>query len=149
MNQAERITGLKNFGIYMNKLFTVDAFFFNEDRHTHNIAVLMNKDGRFAYCPIFDNGAGILSDTTMDYPLEGDIYEYMSSVKAKTIGSDFDEQLDVSEALYNGNLKFCFTRKDVRKLLDTADIYSAEVRTRVENVIYAQMDKYKYLFANN
>ena len=63
------MTGLKNFGVYLNKLFTIDAFFLNEDRHTHNIAVLMNEKGEFAYCPIFDNGAGLLSDTLMDYPL--------------------------------------------------------------------------------
>lgn len=43
MNQVERITGLKDFGVYLNKLFTIDAFFLNEDRHTHNIAVLMNE----------------------------------------------------------------------------------------------------------
>ena len=44
-------------------------FFLNEDRHTHNITVLMNGKGDYAYCPIFDNGAGLLADTTMDYPL--------------------------------------------------------------------------------
>lgn len=34
----ERMTGLKNFGVYLHKLFTIDAVFLNEDRHTHNIA---------------------------------------------------------------------------------------------------------------
>ena len=60
VQQAERMTGLQNFGIYMNKLLTIDAFFLNEDRHTHNIAVLMNGKVDYAYCPIFDNGAGLL-----------------------------------------------------------------------------------------
>lgn len=27
VNQVERMTGLENFGIYLNKLFTIDAFF--------------------------------------------------------------------------------------------------------------------------
>lgn len=54
--------GLQEFGKYMNKLLTIDAFFLNEDRHMHNIAVLMNGDGEFDYCPIFDNGAGLLAD---------------------------------------------------------------------------------------
>lgn len=71
VQQVERMTGLRHFGIYMNKLLTIDAFFLNEDRHTHNIAVLMNGKGDYAYCPIFDNGAGLLADTTMDYPLSG------------------------------------------------------------------------------
>lgn len=65
VQQVERMTGLQNFGIYMNKLLTIDAFFLNEDRHMHNIAVLMNGAGDYAYCPIFDNGAGLLADTTM------------------------------------------------------------------------------------
>lgn len=46
------MTGLQEFGIYMNKLLTIDALFLNEDRHTHNIAVLMNGKGDYAYCPI-------------------------------------------------------------------------------------------------
>lgn len=33
--QVERITGLRGFGIYINKLLTIDAVFLNEDRHTH------------------------------------------------------------------------------------------------------------------
>lgn len=146
IHQAERITGLKNFGVYMNKLFTIDALFLNEDRHTHNIAVLMNEDGRFAYCPIFDNGAGLLSDLSMDYPLDGDIYQQMNGVKAKTICDNFDEQLDISEKVYHQNIKFWFTKKDVKKLLDAAGAYPEEIRNRVEKVLYLQMEKYQYLF---
>lgn len=48
VEQTERITQLKGFGIYMSKLLTLDAFFLNEDRHTHNIAVLMNKEGNIS-----------------------------------------------------------------------------------------------------
>ncbi len=147
VQQVERITGLQNFGVYMNKLLTIDAFFLNEDRHTHNIAVLMNGKGEYAYCPIFDNGAGLLADTTMDYPLSADTYTLMDKVQSKTISTEFDEQLDFSESLYQRNLKFWFTKKDVRQLLINADIYSEEVRKRVEVIIYAQMRKYSYLFS--
>ena len=104
--QVERMTGLRGFGIYLNKLLTIDAIFLNEDRHTHNIAVLMNGAGMFKYCPIFDNGAGLLADITMDYPLTGDIYTLMEKVQPKTICNAFDEQLDISESLYKMNLKF-------------------------------------------
>lgn len=148
VEQVERITGLEEFGIYMNKLFTIDAFFLNEDRHTHNIAVLMNEKGEFAYCPIFDNGAGLLADTKMDYPLDGNVYELMNLSQAKTINADFDEQLDVSEILYHTNLKFCFTKKDVEELLEKAPNYSDEERNRVKTVIFEQMRKYEYLFTN-
>lgn len=147
VQQVERITGLQNFGIYMNKLLTIDAFFLNEDRHTHNIAVLMNGNGDYMYCPIFDNGAGLLSDTTMDYPLSGDTYSLIDNVQSKTICSEFDEQLDISESLYNMNLKFHFTKKDVNELLVNAGAYPEEIRNRVETVIFAQMRKYTYLFS--
>ena len=146
VQQVERITGLQNFGIYMNKLLTIDAFFLNEDRHMHNIAVLMNGNGDYMYCPIFDNGAGLLSDTTMDYPLSGDTYSLIDNVQSKTICSEFDEQLDISESLYNINLKFHFTKKDVNELLVNAGAYPEEIRNRVEDVIFAQIRKYTYLF---
>lgn len=146
VNQVERITGLKRFGKYMNKLLTIDALFLNEDRHMHNIAVLMNEEGEFAYCPIFDQGAGLLSDTTMDYPLAGDTVLLMKEVQAKTFCNSFDEQLDVSEKLYGGNLKFTFTKNDVKELLKAAAIYSKEERMRVETILYLQMEKYTYLF---
>ena len=106
----------------------------------------MNGKGDYAYCPIFDNGAGLLADTTMDYPLSGDIHLLMNNVQSKTICSEFTEQLDISEALYKTNLKFQFTKKDVKELLANAEIYPEEIRNRVETIIVAQMRKYKYLF---
>ncbi len=144
--QIERLTGLKGFGVYLNKLLTVDAFFLNEDRHMHNIAVLMNGTGEFSYCPIFDNGAALLADTRLDYPLDGDVYELMEQVKSKTLCTDFEEQMEVSERLCGENLKFSFTKKDVQELLEKAEIYSEEEKRRVETVIYMQMRKYPYLF---
>ena len=145
VQQVEKYTGLRDFGIYLNKLFTLDAFFLNEDRHMHNIAVLMNENGEFAYCPIFDNGAGLLSDVRQDYPLQEDVYELMEQAQAKTICFDFDEQLDISEAKCGINLKFSFTKEDVDELLEKAVIYSEEERERVRRVLYAQMRKYAYL----
>lgn len=146
VEQVERVTGLQNFGIYLNKLFTIDAFFLNEDRHTHNIAVLMSTDGKFAYCPMFDHGAGLLSDTRMDYPLSEDVYELMKQTSAKTISQDFDEQLDVSEKLYKGNLKFFFKKQDIKELLGKVTEYSEEEKQRAETILYEQMRKYEYLF---
>lgn len=144
--QVERITGLKGFGIYLNKLLTIDAFFLNEDRHTHNIAVLMNGEGKFKYCPIFDNGGGLLSDTTLDYPLGENVFELIEEVRAKTVSTDFDEQLDASEHLYGCNLKFFFTKKDADQLLEQASGYSTEIQERVQTILHRQIDKYAYLF---
>ena len=146
VEQVERVTNLSDFGVYINKLFTIDAFFLNEDRHTHNIAILMNKDGRFAYSPIFDNGAGLLADTSLDYPLGKDVYLQIKEVRAKTISADFDEQLDLSEKLYGNHLKFHFNSKDVSDLLDRISIYSQEEKDRVRDILLSQMKKYAYLF---
>lgn len=146
VEQIERITGLREFGTYMNKLLTIDAMFLNEDRHMHNIAVLMNQDGKFAYCPIFDNGASLLSDMLMDYPIGGDLYKMLGDVQSKTLGEDFDKQLDASEWLYKANLKFHFQKKDVKNILENATLYSEEEKERVEQIIYLQMKKYQYLF---
>ncbi len=146
VEQVERVTNLSDFGVYMNKLFTMDAFFLNEDRHTHNIAILMNKDGRFSYSPIFDNGAGLLADTSLDYPLGKDVYLQIKEVRAKTISADFDEQLDLSEKLYGNHLKFHFHAKDVSDLLDGISIYSQEEKDRIRDILLSQMKKYAYLF---
>lgn len=146
VEEVERITGLKEFGKYLNQLFTIDAIFLNEDRHLHNIAVLMNPKGQFMYCPIFDNGAGLLADTTMDYPLGGDVYELIDDAEAKTISRDFNEQLDLSEELYGENIHFDFTKSDIRDLLKQAEQYPKEVLRRVATILFEQMRKYQYLF---
>ena len=146
VNAIKNITGLNNWGEYICRLFTIDAFFLNEDRHMHNIAVLMNGKGEYKYCPVFDNGAGLLSDTTMDYPMEHDIYQMISEVKSKSVSQDFDEQLDVAENLYGQNLQFLFTKKNVSDIVNNADMYPLEERKRVELIICSQMNKYKYLF---
>lgn len=145
-SQVEIITGLKEFDKYLNTLITLDALFLNEDRHLHNIAVMMNNKKEFKYCPIFDNGACLLSDTIVDYPLSSDTIELIDECKAKTISSDFDEQLDISEMIAGQNISFSFTRQDVEKVVDGAEQYPAEIRERVKTIIFQQMRKYVYLF---
>jgi len=145
--QMKRITGRNDFGPYLVKLLTIDAFFLNEDRHTHNIAVLMNEMGEIQYCPIFDNGACLLADTKMDYPLGEDIYQLIDSVKAKTVDTDFVEQVSAVDALFGQQIKFSFTKEIVEKILDNALAYSTEERERVKRVIFEQMRKYSYLFS--
>ena len=146
VKQTERITGLRDFGAYFEKLMTIDAFFLNEDRHTHNIAVLMNGESAFRLCPIFDNGAALLSDTEMDYPIEEDVFSLKRTVRAKTISRDFDEQLETAEAAYGIQLRFTFTHEDVERVLAAADGYTDREKQRVKTVIFEQMRKYCYLF---
>ena len=148
VENVEGITKLKEFGSYMNKILTIDMLFLNEDRHTHNLAVLMNDKNEFMYCPIFDNGASLLSDTELDYPLEEDTYKLIDKVKSKTFIESFEEQTELSEKLYGMNIHFNFNKKDIEDILESeeAKIYSKEERNRVKTILFEQMRKYPYLF---
>ncbi len=147
VEQTIRMTGLKEFGSYLGKLLTIDALFLNEDRHTHNIAVLLDDIGEYHYCPIFDNGASLLSDTTMDYPMEENIYELMEEARPKTICQDFDEQLDIVEGLYGKQIRFWYGIKQIESLLSAEPYYSDEVKHRVREILVNQRRKYQYLFS--
>lgn len=146
IDQVFQMTNLENFGIYITKMLTIDALFLNEDRHLHNVAVIMNPDNTFDYCPFFDHGAGLLADTTIDYPMGIDIYKLISSSKAKTICRSFNEALEVSEKMYCQAVHFSFTQKDVSLLMERDKAYDNETKKRVETIIYEQMRKYPYLF---
>jgi len=128
-------------------MLTIDTFFLNEDRHMHNIAVLMNSEGRYKLCPIFDNGAALLSDTVLDYPMGADVVDMIDEVKSKTICTDFDMQLDSVEKILGYNIKFNFTKKDVDIMLEKQDVYSAEIVERVRTILYQRIRKFQYLFS--
>lgn len=145
VTETEQLTGIADFGTYLGKMLTIDAFFLNEDRHTHNIAVILCDDGSYRLCPLFDHGGSLLSDTTLDYPIEGDVYSMIDQVHAKTLSPDFDEQLDAAEELYGGTLSFSFGKDDVRQILDHEPYYPAEVKKRIGTVIFDSMRRYSYL----
>lgn len=145
VNQIERVTGISGFGEYMCKILTVDALFLNEDRHTHNLAVLTDGSGNYRLCPIFDNGAGLLSDTTLSYPLERDCIYYIDKVTPKTFCRSFDEQVEIAESLYGSSIWFNFGYEDVASIVNKADLYSDEVRKRVIDVVMQMRRKYEYL----
>ena len=146
VNQVEQLTGLHEFGTYMSKLLTIDTFFLNEDRHSHNLAVLTDGQNRFRLCPIFDNAAGLLSDTTLDYPMNQDVLIQMKKARPKTFCDDFDEQLDIVESLFGSQIRFRFSWQEIQSLLTQAEIYPPEIRQRVCDILMQQRRKYRYLF---
>ncbi|MDO4284470.1 MAG: hypothetical protein Q4C60_03955 [Eubacteriales bacterium] len=146
VEQAVRMTGLREFGPYLCDLFAVDALFLNEDRHMHNIAVLQDETGGYHYCPIFDNGAALLADTAMDYPMGEDIYGLIETVSAKTVCRDFEEQLEVAESLYGSRLRFSYDFEAVEKILGEEPYYDAREKMRVRDILMEQRRKYEYLF---
>lgn len=149
VEQTVRMTGLKEFGVYLSKLLTIDALFLNEDRHTHNIAVLLDDMGEYHYCPFFDHGAALLSDTTMDYPMTGEVSELIDEARAKTFCQDFDEQLDIVEELYGQHIHFFYNNETVDKLLREEPFYPEEIKNRVKVILMNQRRKYSYLFLSS
>lgn len=100
---VREMTGLADFDKYLALLFEIDALILNDDRHLNNIAVL-EKDGRFSYCPIFDNGAGLLSNMQI---LRVDIEPkgLMKSLTASPFQMTFNRSLSTSRALFGSVLK--------------------------------------------
>ncbi len=146
VEQVTDMTGLAGFGEYMSKILTIDALFLNEDRHTHNLAVLVNDRQEYRLVPFFDQGAGLLADTMVDYPLGRDIFELIPRVKAKTFSDSFDEQLDIAEKLYGERIHFHFGYNEVAEIVNAATSYSEEIRNRVIGVIMEMRRRYSYLF---
>lgn len=144
---VERTTSLTGVGEYLTLLLELDSFFLNEDRHTNNLAVIRNeKTKEFRLCPIFDHGLALLSDLN-DYPVDRDVYDCMSHVRAKPFDVDFDAQVEAAEALYGSQLKLSFSRTDVSKTLDSVrTLYSNSVISRVEQTLYEQMRRYPVYF---
>lgn len=100
---VSEMTGLANFDKYLALLFEIDALILNDDRHLNNIAVL-EKDGKFSYCPIFDNGAGLLSNMQI---LRADVEPkgLMKSLTASPFQMTFNRSLSTSRALFGSVLK--------------------------------------------
>ena len=162
---VRNVTGLDDFGKYLSTLLNTDAFFFNEDRHTNNIAVLYNpSEERFDYCPYFDYGAGLFSDAKGDYPLNLSVEECIKLIAAKPFCDDFDIQADEASRLYKESFAINCSKnilidewKRIRK--EYEDVLNYELPSgvrfrenitvnldlalnRVEDVIYYQIRKY-------
>lgn len=83
----------------------------------------------------------------MDYPLTGKIESMIPEAEAKTICTNFDEQLDAVENLYGRPVCFQFGDRDVEQLLADEPYYPGEIKRRVQRIIRRQKNKYQYLFA--
>lgn len=126
--ETAKITGLMHFPQYLTLLFEVDGLVLNDDRHLNNIAVLA-KDGEFAYCPIFDQGAGLLSNV-MYAPFEIVPKTLIAQAKARPFQTTFNRQIRTMESLYGCQLKIpVFTRDELFAMVEPLlDYYPARDR---------------------
>lgn len=122
---AAEYTGLSDFPQYLTLLFEIDALFLNDDRHLNNIAVL-EKDGQYAYCPIFDNGAGLLSNVQIS-PMDIESKALISTARARPFDTTFTRQKNTAEALYGSVLRIPeFTKNELKEYLHPLLQYYAE-----------------------
>jgi hypothetical protein len=121
--KTAELTGLDMFPQYLTLIFETDALFLNNDRHLNNIAVL-ECNGKYDYCPIFDNGAALLSNM-MDYPMNIDPEALVRSVHARPLNTTFNRQMIHAVRLYGIQLDIIrITTNDIRKAIsDSLEFY--------------------------
>ena len=122
---TEDITGLHDFPQYLTLLFEIDGLVLNDDRHLNNIAVIYKGD-KFDYCPIFDQGAGFLSNV-MYSPMDIVPKSLISTAQARPINTTFNRQIKTMQNLYGKQLDFPkFTRGELYEMLQPLLPYYAE-----------------------
>ena len=157
------ITKLDDFGKYLSAMLEMDAFFFNEDRHTNNISILYNKETDiYRLCPFYDMGLSLFADTKVDFSLEKDYFACKEKIVAKPFSRDFDEQMDAVNELFGSYLKFEIAANYIAEVVaelrenylltesDSANEciggYTAQELNRVEETLRYQAAKYGCFF---
>lgn len=127
------ITGLKCFDKYLTLLFEIDSLIMNDDRHLNNIAVLENN-GKFDYCPIFDNGAGFLSNMQI-YKTDIEPKGIMKVMVASPFSMTFNRELKTIHSLYGSVLKFPkFTKAEIDDIISPyLEFYPKRDRSIIKN----------------
>ena len=130
-------TGLPDFPRYLTLLFEVDALFCNDDRHLNNIAVLQ-ENGAYSYCPIFDNGAGLLSNTQLSR-MDIDPTALIAALKARPFLTTFTRQRNAARNLFGPQLQMpLLTAAEIREALSPAlEFYPARDRDTITDRVTA------------
>lgn len=141
----EDASGLQNFGKYLTLLFEVDALIANEDRHLNNIAVI-EENGVYRYCPLFDNGEGFMLDNVR-YPFDVETKGLMKHLRAKPFQCRFGTLLSAARELYGSQLKIvCDARAITEVIEEYLDWYQLMFRPllkeRILAVLQHQMKNY-------
>ena len=117
VDSTKKITGLSDFDMYLTLLFEIDSLIMNDDRHLNNIAVI-EKNGKFDYCPIFDNGAGLLSNTQI-YRMDIDPNGIMKNMVASPFFMTFNREVKTVHSLYGAVLKMPkLTKNEITEIVN-------------------------------
>ena len=133
VDMTTEITGLKCFDKYLTLLFEIDSLIMNDDRHLNNIAVLENN-GKFDYCPIFDNGAGLISNMQI-YKTDIEPKGIMKVMVASPFSMTFNRELKTIHSLYGSVLKFPkFTKAEIDDIISPyLEFYPKRDRSIIKN----------------
>lgn len=113
---TKEYTGLDCFGEYLTLLFEIDSLFLNDDRHLNNIAVIKDVE-KYEYCPIFDNGAGLLSNVQMS-PMDIAPQALMSALKARPFITSFTRQMNTARSMFGKQLSLpALKKEDISNIL--------------------------------
>lgn len=145
-DETKNYTGLEYFGEYLTLLFEIDSLFLNDDRHLNNIAVLKEGD-EYDYCPIFDNGAGLLSDTRFS-PMDIEPKALITTLKARPFNTTFTRQMNTARTLYEKQLSMpVFKRKEIMEhLMPILEFYPKRDRAIIaDRVVECILTRQRFL----
>jgi hypothetical protein len=143
---TSEITGLEYFPQYLTLLFELDSLILNDDRHLNNIAVI-EKNGKYDYCPIFDNGAGLLSNTQI-YRMDIQTKALIHTVRSRPFNTTFNRQLSTVRELYHPQFKIAkVTRAEIAEILSPLLVYYSERDQSIisDRVISCILERQKYV----
>ena len=144
--QTTEITDLHDFPQYLTLLFEIDSLILNDDRHLNNIAVL-EQGGAYDYCPIFDNGAGLLSNMQV-YNVGIEPGWLIPSVMSRPFNISFNRQLGTARRLYGKRLNLPkFAKADIgQPLAPLLDYYPKPLRGFIsDRVMCCILTRQKFL----
>ena len=144
--QTAEITGLHDFPRYLTLLFEIDSLILNDDRHLNNIAVL-EQGGAYDYCPIFDNGAGLLSNMQV-YNMGIEPGGLIPTVMSRPFNISFNRQMGTVRRLYGNQLSLPkFTGTDIGQLLASLlEYYPKPLRGFIsDRVMFCILTRQKFL----
>lgn len=117
------ITGLSAFGEYLTALSELDSLILNDDRHLNNIAVI-KRGTSYDYCPIFDNGAGLLSNFQLPMDVEPKALVKTQLFCAKPFNMSFTHQRNMLQEMYGPQIYFSkFTKEGIQAILTDLLLY--------------------------
>ena len=145
VDTVKEISGLQDFGQYLTLLFEVDALIANEDRHLNNIAII-EENGRYQYCPLFDNGEGFMLDN-VKYPFDIETKSLMKHLRAKPFQCRFGTLLSAARDLYGSQLEISCTPDQVSEIIEKylewyQPMFRPFLKERIMDVVILQMKKY-------